>query len=304
MKARAVILTIFGAAALVSACDSVATFDRDNEVVVEGYLVANEEFGRLRLSRVQPVEETYDFIGSSVRGATVQVNLLDVSGDVEATVTYLEDPDLPGIYRAEQGSRVLPLRTYELVVQIPDTGERITSQTTVPGAYEVIDPGPDRVVYQSEQRAEVFVTRSEYPGRQAVFVFSVESLEPSIDNMTPFYLDVLDPDDETDEEDLEEFLINESPPLNEEGYDEISENLLRIQVPWLAFAFYGRNLLRSNALDDNLYDFIRSQAVQQGGSTFSPGEIPNVLDRVEGGTGVFGSYSVVETEVYLERPGV
>ena len=304
MRATSTVVTILSAAVLLAACDSVATFDRDNEVVVEGYLVANEEFGQLRLSRVQPVEDSYDFGASAVRDAVVQVNLLAPSGEVEASITYLEDPDRPGIYRAEQGSVVLPLRTYELVVSVSATGERITSRTTVPGAYEVIDPGPDTVVYQSEQRAEVFVTRSEYPGRQAVFVFSVESLEPSIESLTPFYLDVLDPDDDTDEEDLEEFLINESPPLNEEGYDEISENVLRIQVPWLAFAFYGRNLLRSNALDDNLYDFIRSQAVQQGGSTFAPGEIPNILDRVEGGTGVFGSYSVVETEVFLERPAL
>jgi hypothetical protein len=302
MNARAIIFAILVAGSMVSACDSVVTFDRENEVVVEGYLVADEAFGVLRLSRVQPVEDTYDFPASAVRGATVHVNLLGTSGDIESTVTYLEDLDQPGIYRAEEGAVVRPLRTYELVVEVPATGERITSRTTVPGAYEVIDPGPDRVVYQGEQRAEVLVTRSDYPGRQAVFVFSVESLEPSFANLTPFYLDVVDPDDDGDEEELDNYLINESPLLNEEGYDQISENVLRIQVPWLAFAFYGRNRLRSNALDDNLYDFIRSQSVQQGGSTFAPGEIPNILDRVEGGTGVFGSYSVVETEVYLERP--
>ena len=42
----------------------------------------------------------------------------------------------------------------------------------------------------------------------------------------------------------------------------------------VAIIFYGPNRIFANALDDNLYDYIRSQSIQQGGSTFSPGEIP------------------------------
>ena len=288
---------------LLAACDSVATFDRDNEVVVEGYLVANESFGQVRLSRVQPVEDVYDFTPSAVRNAMVEVRRLDDGGAVVESIGYEEDPDQPGVYRAEPGPTVRPLSTYELLVEIPATGETVSSRTIVPGAYEIIDTGPDSVVYQGAQQAEVLVTRSEYPGRPAIFVFSTESLEPTVANLTPFYRDVADPEDESDVESLQDYIVNESPPLNEEGYDEISENELRVQVPWLAFAFYGRNRLRSNALDNNLYDFVRSQAVQQGGSTFAPGEIPNIIDRIDGGTGIFGSYSVVETEVYLQRPG-
>ncbi len=283
-------------------CDTDSSFDRDDEIVVEGYLVADRSFGSIRLSRVQPVDSRYDFGRTAISDALVQVNRLGVGGDVEELVTYSEDPNERGVYLADLSPRVAPLATYELHVEVPSTGEVVTSRTIVPGAYEIVDPGPYRIVYQSEQQAEVLVTRSAYPGRQAIFVFSVESLEPSIANLTPFYLDVVDPDDDLDEDELEDYLIVESPILNEEGYDEISENVLRIQVPWLAFAFYGRNQLRSNALDDNLYDFIRSQTVQQGGSTFSPGEIPNIIDRVDGGTGIFGSYSVVESEVLLERP--
>lgn len=302
MRTTALILLIVAGSTMLAGCDSVATFDRDDEVVVEGYLVANGGFGQVRLSRVQPVEDVYDVTSSAVRNATVQVRRLDAAGAVEDVVSYLEHPEQPGVYVAESGSVVLPLTTYELYVEISSTGERISSRTTVPGAYEIIDSGPDSIIYQGLQQAEVLVTRSLYPGRQAVFVFSVKSLEPSIENLTPFYRDVVDPDEDTDEDDLQDYLVNESPPLNEEGYDEISDNVLRIRVPWLGFAFYGRNLLRSNALDDNLYDFVRSQAVQQGGSTFAPGEIPNIIDRVDGGTGIFGSYSLIETEVYLQRP--
>ena len=58
---------------------------------------------------------------------------------------------------------------------------------------------------------------------------------------------------------------------------------------------------RASAVDDNLFDFIRSQSVQQGGSTLAPGEIPNVLDHIEGGTGIFGSLARVSHETFV-RP--
>jgi hypothetical protein len=55
-------------------------------------------------------------------------------------------------------------------------------------------------------------------------------------------------------------------------------------------------------VDDNIFDFVRSHTVQQGGSTLSPGEIPNVLDRVEGGTGIFGSSAQITYETFVKRP--
>jgi hypothetical protein len=302
MKMRPAIVVGLLLLAVSGGCDSAVSFDRDNEIVVEGYLVANRQFGQIRLSRTQPVENRYEYTPFAIRGADVQVHRMGASGEVEEAVQYSEDPDQPGVYIAEGVESVLPLSVYELLVSVPSTGELVSSRTTVPGAYTILDSGPDTVVYQSLQPPEVTVSRSVYPGRPAIFVFSTESLDPSVENLTPFYRDVVDPDDDFDEEELEDYLINESPLLNEEGYEAISEDVLKVKVPWLAFAFYGRNLLRSNALDDNLYDFIRSQSVQQGGSTFAPGEIPNVIDHVEGGTGIFGSYSVVERLVYVQRP--
>lgn len=304
MKRQAIVLGGLLALLAMIGCDSDVAFDRDNEIVVEGYLVTEHGFGQIRLSRTQPVESVYDFAAAALRDAIVRIRRIGPGGEAEETIGYDEDPGRPGVYLAQSGEIVRPLATYELLVEVPATGEVLSSRTTVPGSYSVIDAGRDTLVYQSGEQAEVLITRSEYPGRAAIFVFSVEALDPGIANLTPFYLDVVDPDNDADEDELEDYLINESPILNEEGYEQVSDNVLRIRVPWLSFAFYGRNLLRSNAIDDNLYDFLRSQAVQQGGSTFSPGEIPNILDRVEGGTGIFGSYSVVQTEVFLKRaPG-
>ena len=99
----------------------------------------------------------------------------------------------------------------------------------------------------------------------------------------------------------EDLRITESPIINEGNY-EINENgTITVKLPWLAVAFFGPNRLTANALDDNMFDFIRSQTVQQGGSTLAPGEIPNVIDRVEGGTGIFGSLARSSYEVLITR---
>ena len=90
--------------------------------------------------------------------------------------------------------------------------------------------------------------------------------------------------------------------FNEDNYDVNPDGTLTIRYPWLGITFYGPNRLIANALDDNLYDFIRSQSVQQGGSTFAPGEIPNPLARVNGAHGVFGSYARVSFDLFVIRP--
>lgn len=76
---------------------------------------------------------------------------------------------------------------------------------------------------------------------------------------------------------------------------------MRVEFPWLGILFFGLNEIRVQAVDENLYDFIRSQIVQQGGSTLPPGETPNVLEHVDGARGVFGSYASVSTAVFVKR---
>ena len=114
--------------------------------------------------------------------------------------------------------------------------------------------------------------------------------------MTPFYAEFVGED-----EDLDDVLITESPPINEQNYDINDDGTLTIRLPWIAVAFYGPNRITASTVDDNLYDFLRSQQVQQGGSTFSPGEIPNVIAHVDGGTGVFGSLARVAADIQVER---
>ena len=69
----------------------------------------------------------------------------------------------------------------------------------------------------------------------------------------------------------------------------------------IAVAFYGDALVGTAAVDDALYDFMRYQGVQTNGSTLSPGEIPNVLDHINGGRGIFSSMAKVESVMTVLR---
>ena len=90
-----------------------------------------------------------------------------------------------------------------------------------------------------------------------------------------------------------------SPVLNEGSFTFNPDGTLTIEVPWLAIAYYGETTLTASAIDDGLYSFLTTQAVQLGGGTLSPGEIPNVQSNVEGGLGVFGAYAQTRRSVVI-----
>jgi hypothetical protein len=199
---------------------------------------------------------------------------------------------------------VLPTATYRLLATVPGEG-RVTATTTVPGTFSIVRTENQRVVFQGPNQPSITITRSGTTGRQDVFVFTVVSLldfdnTPAADleaQLTPLYADAFDPE----EEPIQELQVNSSPILNEGNYTQNSDGTITIDLPWLAIAFYGRNRVAVNVLDTNYYDFLRTRQVQQAGR---PGEIPNVLDRVDGGTGLFGSFARVSSDVDILRPAL
>jgi hypothetical protein len=281
------IAAALGLFSLTAGCDTTNTFEHEPQVVVEAYLVADERLPALRLSRSADVRETYNFERNAIHDATVRILRLADDGSVDVVHDYAALVNEPGLYRSVDVVDVLPARTYRLEAIVPGEDEPVTATTTVPGAFELVQANAETIVYQGSQQLELRVTRSVYPGRQSVFLFSTESLNPTADQLTPFYRDVAG----EDEDDVAALRITNSPIINEGNYDINQDGTLTIRLPWIAVAFFGENRLTASALDDNLYDFIRTQTVQQGGSTLSPGEIPNVIERIEGGTGVFGSFA-------------
>lgn len=282
-----------------AACDQVTPSRFVPEYVVESYQIAGEPLQPVWLTRTLPITARYVPDSVRVRGARVRVALLDAQGMPERWYPYEEHPEAPGYYvpvpRVRE-VRVRPLRTYRLEVRMPD-GTQLAAETTVPDTFRVLGVNLDSVRYRSEVRLELFMTRSEYPGRQAVYIITTEALEPTEENLTPLGRALYEDSTFT----LDEMRVSGSPILNEAHYVETADGTLRLQLPWLAVLFYGPNRVTISALDDNLYDLIRTQSVQQGGSTLSPGEIPAVLEHVEGGRGVFGSYARVQYTFVVTR---
>ena len=276
----------------IAGCDSTENSFHQPEVVVEAYLVSGDTLPRIRVSRSLSVNRDYNFTTSAIVGADVTISQLAEDGSVVETFFFADVDEFPGIYTPVNNTVVLPLTTYEL--QVNGVGQTVSARTLVPGAFELVRSNADTIFYQSDDQLELDLTRSEYPTRQNVFIFSTEALNPQFDLLTPFYRDI------SDEDDIEELRITQSPLINEANYDLNDDGTITVRLPWLAVAFYGPNRLLASAVDDNLFDFLRSYFVQQGGSTFSPGEIPNVLDQVENGTGVFGSVSRSEFTVFIE----
>ncbi len=278
-------------------CDGYEPVDFEEQIVVEGYLEAGEELAAIRVSRTAPLNSSYDFEKLAVSGAEVKIHLLKTDGTIERTYRFAESGNRSGIYIPLTDDTVRPMRTYRLEVSVEGQRAPITSRTTVPALLELLRVSTDTLTYQGPEQLEIEIA-PDASTRQRVFAFTARALDVRRENLTPLAAAVLK---ESDLE-LEDLSTGSSPLLNEANY-EVSENgMIRIRLPWIAIAFYGPNRLSISAVDENYYDFRRTADIQQGGSTLAPGEIPNVLEHIQGGTGVFGSYASVVTEIYIERP--
>ncbi len=288
------LMTVFGCDLMDASRD---TFEP--EVIIESYQAAGEQLKPVFLSRTVPVDAVYDFDQHAITGAEVRVSRLDGDGSPVDVIAYVESDTLPGMYQAAESHTVRPLGTYRLDADVAELQAAVSAVTVVPDTFSLVSASVDTLRYLSSDQLELVITRSDYPGRQNIFLFEVLAMLPRVELLTPFaealYREVLEDTDEG----LDELISGSSPPLNEGNYDPNPDGTLTLRIPWFTFSFFGPNQLTANAIDDNLLDFYRSQFVQQGGSTFSPGEIPNVLERVSGGRGVFGSYSDATFDTFL-----
>lgn len=333
--ARASLLAPWSGLALVavlglSACDATGTDDAATQTVVAAFLEAGELLPTVRLSRTVPLGEVYDDATAAINDATVAVELVGPGGGVEARFAYTLDPDtLLGRYVAvDEAAEVLPGRTYRLAVQA--RGRAVTAETIVPPVFDVVADPPAEVVYQADPRGpQLRITTSSTAGRQAVYIATTVALRT--DDFTPF-----DAGGETryrsqnlpgrfrpvpliarlagcEEEGA--FLVCEgdpndiytsgtSPVINESSYVLPGDGTAVVNVPWIAFGFFGPSEIALIALDDAFQDFVETQTLQSAPTTISPGEIPNVTTNVTGGIGVFGSFARVTVQTtLLERAG-
>lgn len=287
-------------ALLLFGCDSYDQDDYQVYIVVEGYAVAGELLPNIRISTTSPANSEYSFEDNIIRNAIVLVTLLDENGEAEEVFEYVESFEERGIYMPiVQSYRVEARRTYKLDIVFTDRDDEISAVTTVPDQVSVVNEIPESVEYQSENQLEIILAEPQQTRDQNVFVFNTISLEPAIENLTPFYLSIVEDEDDVD---ISDYVRNSSGLINEGNFDPLPDGTILLRFPWIGVAFYGDNLVVTLSVDKNLSDVIRSQEVQLGGSTLSPGEIPNLLYNIEGGIGVFGSLSADTIRTSFSRP--
>jgi hypothetical protein len=281
-------------------CDTTAT-QPTSQVAVQAYLQAEAPLDTVRLTRTVGAGDTFDPQAAAVQNADVEVRRLNGNGAVVATTAYSETAT-PGAYAPVPASPpdADPTTTYQLHVDTDD-GTTITSTTTVPDAFSIRTAENTTAEYQNDAQQPSFILQPPRPvsERQNAYVFTVESLlskNQLAANFTPFYEDQYD----ADEDSLSSFRLNSSGLLNQGNFTENADGTITVDLPWLGIAFFGLNRVALNVVDDNFYDFLRSQSAQQG--SFAPGEIPNVIEHVEGGTGIFGSYARDTVRVDIKRP--
>ena len=319
--------TLFGVAALVAGplagCDGTRNDDFESLLVVSASLGTGEPFPPVQLSRTSPLLDRYDPDAVFVRGARVTVTLLAPDGSDEQTTVYGEGD---GAYvPLATVPTVEPGRTYRLDVAVG--GETLRATTTVPPTLTVVEGPSERVTYGAGQGPELRIRQTSTPGRQAAFVASTRALSPAefqtvaVDGETryrsvpgtgflpvPLYQRFLDCEPEAagtilcEDNPRENAVTGTSPVINEDSYISLGDGTALVQVPFLAFGFYGPYRISLVSVDAALQTFVQTQAVQGGGTTLSPGEIPNVTTNVEGGLGVFGSYSRVAVETEIVQP--
>lgn len=279
----------------VSGCDLYKQDNYQQYYVVEAYLVANAKLPNVRLSRTMPIQKQYNFQQAAVSGARVEIRKLNADSSVAETYPYTQSS--PGVYKPVSSAEVLPQQRYQLHINTTD-GDVITSITYVPGDFKTVNRLEDRYTYQSPNQIEIRTTTSDYiTNRQAYYIFTVNAIRPDSTNLTPFYRDLVVNKDN----DIENYYVNSSGIINQDNYDLNADGTITLSIPWLAIAFYDTNEVVANAIDNNMYDFLRSQSVQTGGSTLSPGEIQNIRYNVKGGIGVFGSMASDTNRVVISR---
>lgn len=278
-------------------CDLYKQNEYRQYYVIESYLYANSPLSSVRVSTTSPIEEEYDFQKNAVSGAEVLVHKLNADSSIAETYLYQEIQ--PGYYAYYNDDvTVSDNHLYKLQVTATD-GQVVTSITYVPGDFETVNTLRDSYEYQSTEQVEIEATPSSYiTDRQAYYIFTVRVIHPKKSNLTPFYLDLV----LNEGNDMGSYEVNSSGVLNEANFSRTEAGNIILKVPWLAIAFYDSNDVMINAIDNNLYNFIRSQSVQTGGISLSPGQIQNIRYNVNGGIGIFGSMARETNRVFITKP--
>lgn len=284
-------------------CDTTTAPPPTSQLVVEAYLHPQAPLPTVRLTRTTDVTEPYDPREDAVRSATVTIEHLTGDGSVAESISYSETDSIPGVYAPIDPPIVQPQTTYRLRATAGDS--TVTATTTVPKDFDLVSTAHDTTVYRSANQPTLTINPPPPPsGERTVYAISSTSrlplqrlpLDSLRSSLTPRYRDDFD----ADEDNIASFRTFWTGLLSEGDFIRNADGTLTAEIQWPLFAFFGRNEIAIRVLDENYRDFLRSVSAQEGGA--GVGALPNVIEHVEGGTGVFGSYTQVAHPVCIVPP--
>ncbi|MFC1525564.1 DUF4249 family protein [Candidatus Latescibacterota bacterium] len=261
-------------------------------LVVDAVLIVDQPLPDLFLRRTQSPRQAYSLETAAVIDARV------VIAQGTRQYEYAPDPDSAGRYvPLEAAAVVQPVTRYELEVEAGGDFARAVTVTPgrlrIDGAHlldeETLEVRRSLVLHDAE------VDPFAVPENQVRYLDGLLELETngipaagyqlalfSLDETSDFVIDA----DFLEEDDYEDFeRQGASPPLAVENG--------RARLPWFAVAFAGPHLFRLYALDQNWFDYVRTNpedGFQPGGLVGDQFERPQF--SIEGGIGLFGSASV------------
>ncbi len=262
-------------------CTSVNESAYTPQLVVQGYLYANEPFDSIVVRRTIPIGSTGD--NDRVSGALVVISS-DAGGD-----TLREDVSssrAAGRYIAKDSIIIQPGKTYNLLVQVSGY-PTVTSSTTVPFAIHL-----DSATYRGRRLSITAIDTVVYP----VIVDSLQS--PSVhlwwsssSNAAGYALEALSLDPNADT--IKDLITGQLQDTSANGRYHFFILSTNEEVLWPQFTRFGLNAVRALAIDRNFEDFILG--LYLSGSQFN-----NNTLHVQGGLGIFGSAARTSKLVYLE----
>ncbi len=277
---KALLITILLLVGLgISSCEQTTDAVFTPQIVLEGYLYANEPLDSIVIRR------------------TIEITQGDSIAYVERAIVTLSSPDkdyllvertgAPGRYHPQEEFIALPGVTYKLRVEA--MGQVATSETTIPDVIRLdsakVGDKPlsitsiDTVDYPSSREelnkpgVRLWWTRSATAKGYALEAVTFDTTAEIID---------LSPDDDN---------LPDSTSMGRYRFFILSQSE---QLAWRQFRRYGENTVRALALDRNLQDFALGLYLTQS-------QFDNNTLHVSGGLGIFGSAARGSMRVFIRK---
>ncbi len=257
-------------------CDNPIQSAYTEQLVVDGFIYANEPIDSIVLHRTTPFGSYYDDLDYAVDSATVTIS-------VDGVTDTLLPTDLKGRYYLPASKLIVQGgKTYNLAVSAPDQQTGGTHYATA----STIVPMPIHFSTIADSvRGKTFILDT---NNLANFAFIVTA--GPVDNPNREYLLSVQALDTS----YGRIRYREGPDsLSTIRYSNLATGPAIAVTPGM-FNWYGPNLITFYAIDTNWSDYQR-QIIGRGGVNFQP-----TLNHIQGAIGVFGSAARDTVTIFLK----